>query len=93
MKKLILLSAGAVLLSFTNAYADDHAEFDGKKAVTKAEFLKKAEERFEKMDSNNDGEISREEAKSARKVFKEEMKERRAERKEKMKQKREDANE
>jgi hypothetical protein len=97
MKKLLALSAVAIALSTTPAFADRHEDGDHKKGqkgkmfekldadgdgtVTKAEFLSVHEEHFAKMDADGDGSITKEESEAAREEWRAKMKEKHAERK------------
>lgn len=68
--KILTIPAMALALSFgaTAAYADHHK--DGKHErgpMTKAEYMKKAEERFNRMDKDSNGTVTKEERKAAMK--------------------------
>ena len=67
MKRIILLMA---LLAAPVALASHHEDMP-KGDMSKADFLKKAEERFNKMDSNKDGMLSQDERKAAHKKMRE----------------------
>lgn len=95
MKKLLAITAVALTFGAAPALADNHSD-DGKKGgmfeqhdtngdgvVSKSEFLAKAEERFAKMDLDGNGEVSKEEAKNARKAMREKMQAKREARQEK----------
>jgi len=70
MKKItkIILSTILFLITFTVAQADDKTSANKKewetKSLTKAEFLKISEEKFNKMDANKDGVLTPEERKA-----------------------------
>ncbi len=97
MKKLIMLAALGLVVQTAPVLAGHHEDGEGKKGawmekvdtngdgvISKSEFLTHAEEKFAKKDKDGNGEITKEEAKEARKMKKEHMKER----VEKMKEKR-----
>lgn len=69
--KILTIPALAIALSVSAgaAYADHHEghkmRHDG--PMTKAEFLKKAEERFDKMDADKDGTVTKDERKASMK--------------------------
>jgi len=78
------------------AFADDHGgsskdrggmfeknDTNGDGAISKAEFLSHAEEKFADMDADGNGEISKDEAKAKREAMKDKWKEKRQERVEK----------
>jgi hypothetical protein len=66
--KILTLSAAALMLSFSAgaAYADHHKGHD-KGPITKAEFMAKSEKRFDMMDANKDGTLTKDERKGAMK--------------------------
>ncbi len=68
-----------------------HADEDGN--ITKDDFLKFHAERFDKMDTNNDGVLSAEERKAVWEARKEKMKEKRGERRGGYKKKKEGSEE
>jgi len=93
MKKLLAFTAVAMAISMTPALAEHDGEgkrgkmfekhdTNGDGTVSKSEFLSHAEERFSKIDKDDSGDISKEEAKAARELRKEKFQERRENRKE-----------
>ena len=93
MKKLLTLGVIALAMSATPALADHHGEgkkggmsekhdTNGDGTVTEAEFVahatERAKEHFAKMDTDGNGEISKEEAAAGKEKMREKMKERRA---------------
>lgn len=90
MKKILLLSALVVGVFSVPAYADSHGDGEHKKGrvfkkldanedgtISRAEFDAMHEKRFEAMDADGNGEISKEEAKSHREQRREKRQERR----------------
>lgn len=89
MNKYVLTAAMALALGMTSGVAmaehhegGDHkgkmmerVDTDGDGMISKAEFMAKHEEKFAKMDANNDGQLSKEEMKEAREHMKEKWKE------------------
>lgn len=87
MKTLLTFTAITLAIS-TMAYnapvfADNHGgkgamfekkDINGDGVISKAEFLKHAEEKFAKMDADGDGVLSKEEAKKKRKEMKDKLK-------------------
>lgn len=82
MKRLILASVLTVLLTSGTAFADGHGDHkkegkrqgkfatydkDGDKNLSKSEYLSMQDSRFDKLDSNDDGLLSRKEMKKERK--------------------------
>ena len=95
MKKTLMLSAAFLMFQAAPVLAEDAAH-DGKKMereipgdtngdglISESEFMARAKERFSSIDANNDGKLSREEAKSAHEKKRAEMKEKKEEWKEK----------
>ncbi len=92
MKKIFLLSAIALAVSTAPALAEHHEkdgqhgkdrifikmDTDGNGIVEKEEFMDHTEERFNDMDLNNDGEITKDEAEQAHEKMREKVKEMRA---------------
>ena len=91
MKKLFLLSTIALAVSTAPALAEHHEkdgkhkdrifvkmDSDGNGVVEKEEFMDHTEERFDDMDINNDGEITKDEAEQAHEKMREKFKEMRA---------------
>ena len=74
------LASGLVLspLAMAEPPAGKHDHFKGD--ITKADFLKKMEERFDKMDTNKDGVLSEAERKAAHEKMRSEREQRRNER-------------
>jgi Ca2+-binding EF-hand superfamily protein len=62
MKKIITLAL--VSLFFLNSSTFAEMDKDEKRTVTKAEFIKRAEEMFMRMDVNKDGKLTPEERKA-----------------------------
>jgi Ca2+-binding EF-hand superfamily protein len=62
MKKMITLAL--VSLFFLNSSTFAEMDKDEKRTVTKAEFIKRAEEMFMRMDVNKDGKLTPEERKA-----------------------------
>jgi Ca2+-binding EF-hand superfamily protein len=62
MKKIITLAL--VSLFFLNSSTFAEMDKDEKRTVTKAEFVKRAEEMFARMDVNKDGKLTPEERKA-----------------------------
>ena len=56
MKKILLLALANIVLISSATFADMHS--DNKRVITKAEYMKHAEERFMKMDTNKDGKLT-----------------------------------
>lgn len=86
MKKILTLGLVLIAFSATPAIAKKNSENDAKKVshpadtdgngtVSKAEFLKKHEDRFNKIDTNGNGELSAEELQTNRPKAKKESKE------------------
>lgn len=81
MKKQILLLGIFSILMSSAAYSEQspqlpdgtapHAQELEHKNITRAEFIKHAEDRFSKMDANNNGELSLEERKASYQKFRE----------------------
>jgi hypothetical protein len=72
MKKILLLALANVMLISSATFADMHP--DDKRVITKAEYMKHAEERFMKMDINKDGKLTPEERKAFHQVKKPDVK-------------------
>lgn len=97
MKKILAMTALAMIMSSPAAFADDRGGKDGKHGgkmfekhdtngdgvISKDEFLNHASEKFSKMDADGNGEVTKEEGKAARDAHREKMKERRAKMKDK----------
>ena len=92
-KNIVMLAAVILMCQATSVFAEDKPEkprhekhmshdSDGDGMISESEFLAKAKERFAKMDANDDGKISREEAQKARQNKREKMKEFREKRQE-----------
>jgi hypothetical protein len=62
MKKIVTLAL--VSLFFLNSSTFAEMDKDEKRTVTKAEFIKRAEEMFMRMDVNKDGKLTPEERKA-----------------------------
>lgn len=99
VKKLSLLAAAAMLVSAAPAFADHHGGGDkgqmkekmfekhdanGDGVISKQEFLSHAEEKFTKMDIDENGEVTQEESKEAWGKMKEKYGKMREKRKEMM---------
>jgi len=95
MKKLLVLTAAALIFQATPVLAEHH-EGSGKKGkmfakydtnndgvISESEFMAKAKEKFSKMDANGDGNVTKEERKTAHEAKRSERKDKRQERKEK----------
>ncbi len=82
MNKIILALVCTTTLAFA---AEDRHRFDanGDKALDKTEWLNRAAHRFDRIDANNDGKVTRDEIAAAIKHFKEKMHQNRGQRKEK----------
>lgn len=96
MKKILMLSAAALILQATPVLADNHGGDKGAKMfekqdtnsdgkITEAEFLEHAKKKFAERDTNGDGSISQEEAKAGKEAKRKEMKEKRKEKREERK--------
>jgi Ca2+-binding EF-hand superfamily protein len=74
----ILIPAIGLLLASGTALAWPHgkADTDGDGAISREEFMRMHEKKFDKLDADGDGQISVEERKAAREKFKEHRKER-----------------
>jgi hypothetical protein len=72
MKKILLLALANIMLISSATFADMHS--DNKRVITKAEYIKHAEERFMKMDTNKDGKLTPEERKAFHQVKKPDVK-------------------
>lgn len=97
MKKILMLSAAALLLQAAPVLADNYdgggkgkkgdmfqkhdLDKDGK--ITEAEFLQHAKKKFAERDANGDGSITQEEAKAAYEAKRAEKKEKREMRRDK----------
>ncbi|MEM6780524.1 MAG: hypothetical protein AAF569_01525 [Pseudomonadota bacterium] len=89
MKKLMMLTALALMIQTAPVLANDYSDAggkgkmfekhdaDGDGVISKVEFLNHAEERFDKMDADGNGSVSQEEGKEARENMREKMKEKR----------------
>ena len=95
MKKLLTMAVFALSFAVTPAFAEgdggghkggkmfEKQDTNGDGVISKSEFLAHAEEKFSKIDADGNGEITKEEGKSARKAMKGKMKDRIKARKEK----------
>lgn len=89
MNKIIiaLLATASLALAAEGQVAPHHRwDTDGDKALTKEEWLARASHRFDMLDTNKDGKVSREEAEAGRKAFHEKRKGAREERRESRKE-------
>lgn len=82
MNKIILALVCTTTLAFA---AEGRPRFDanGDKALDKTEWLNRAAYRFDRIDANNDGKVTRDEIAAAIKHFREKMHQNRGQRKEK----------
>lgn len=83
MKKITLLLSTLLTFACTVAFAEDmpvRSDAPPHKNITRAEFLKHAEEHFTKMDANSDGVLSPEEHKAGREQMRERLRERKDQR-------------
>ena len=91
MNKIIIAILATASLAFAaeGQVAPQHSkwDFDGNKALTKEEWLARASHRFDMLDTNKDGKVTREEAREGMKKRHEHRKEQREERKEERKDK------
>ncbi len=62
MKKIITLALAGIFFLNTAAFAD--MSKDEKRTITKAEYIKNAEEIFTRMDANKDGKLTPDERKA-----------------------------
>jgi hypothetical protein len=91
MKKILMVTAALVALGASPALAEHHEDGGSKKkggmfqkldSNSKSEFMERHEKKFEKMDADGNGEISKDEAKSGKQARREKGKERREQRQE-----------
>lgn len=94
MKKLLLLSAAALVFQATPVLAEDAAgkhkggmfekgDTNGDGVITQEEFLETAKKKFAEMDADGDGSITQEEGKAAHEAKRAKWKEKREEMKSK----------
>jgi hypothetical protein len=62
MKKIITLALASIFFLNSSAFAEMNK--DEKRTVTKAEYIKHAEEMFNRMDANKDGKLTPDERKA-----------------------------
>lgn len=105
MKKILLLTAAALIFQVTPVFAESSAEdgFHGKHkgkmfaekdangdgVISESEFLDHAKKKFAEIDGNGDGSLSQEEMKAAHKAKREKMKEMKGKWKEKRQERKE----
>lgn len=82
MNKIILALVCTATIAFA---AESRPRFDanGDKTLDKTEWLNRAAHRFDRVDTNNDGKVTRDEVAAAIKNFREKMHHNRQQRKEK----------
>jgi len=80
MKKISILAGVAALAVSGIAFAQPGSGQRGNSELTRAEALERAEQRFQRIDSNRDGQITREEMREARQERRAERAERREQR-------------
>jgi hypothetical protein len=97
MNKIIIAMLATASLAFAAEGQVDtphpHWDVDGDKALNKEEWVARAAARFDIVDTNKDGKVTREEAVAGAKVHREKRKEAREERREERKEKREERKE
>jgi Ca2+-binding EF-hand superfamily protein len=105
MKKILMLTAAALVLQATPVLAGDYKDSDhkgkmfekqdtnGDGVITESEFLESAKERFKSMDLNGDGSVTKEEGREAMEAKRKKWKEKREERMEKRKERKEERSE
>lgn len=97
MNKIIiaLLATASMALAAEGQVAPPrhHWDVDGDKALTKEEWLARASHRFDMLDTNKDGKVTRDEVEAGIKAFHERRKDVREDRREERKEKREERRE
>jgi hypothetical protein len=85
MNKIIIaiLATASLAIAAEGHGAKHRWDVDGDKALTKEEWVARASHRFDVIDTNKDGKVTKEEAKAGMKHFREERKERHENRKDK----------
>ena len=86
MKSIILALVASITLGFAAEAPTDKPPFpkwdtDGDKALSREEWVARASARFEEVDANKDGKVTKEEASAAHQTAKEKRKARQEERK------------
>ena len=99
MLKYIMIALAVTSLSFAEEgrHPKPHQppvaqwDVDGDKALTKEEWLARAAHRFDMLDTNKDGKVTREEAEAGLKALHEKRKEKHEDRREERKEERKEA--